>query len=144
MLPPPTSNPCEEMLINKRTSKSENVLAPAALETTHYLHARVLDDRAREVDKPFLLNMGFDQTRNAFVNTEQISLTATESHVVQSLMVSNGDNDIANIDLAYPPVLTKGDTISFDIAAIVIEIPHGMHLEMPGLHVIEEEPSLYD
>lgn len=134
---------------NKRTSDSKMRVAPAAQggpdQPTHYFEATLLDTRGEPIGpEDWLLNMTFDQARDAFVNAERISLTVSAAHTVGTLVLSGDGVQVANIPLQQTWSVQPGDTVTFEPASVMINIPPGAHLEFPGLHVIEEEPSLYD
>jgi len=134
---------------NKRTSDPKIGRAPAAQgdasQPSHYFEATLLDTRGEVIGiEDFLLNMTFDQARDAFVNAERISLVATSAQTVASLVLCGDGQQVANIPLTTTWSIQPGDTVTFEPASVQINIPFGAHLKFPGLHVIEEEPSLYD
>ena len=133
------------MPINKRTSDSKIALAPAALGTpTHFFRAAVHDTNGQVLGHEFNLLMAYDQARNAFVNTEHIEIVAQATQTCSTLLLRNNEAEVARVGLQYHYNVNAGDTISFEPSSVMIEIPRGMHLERPGLYVINEEPSLYD
>lgn len=114
------------------------------MKPTHYFRAAVLDTSGDTVGQEFILNLSYDQARHAFVNTERIEVHPTKMQTATHLAMANEEAEVARVSLSVPPTVVPGDTLTFEPSAVLIDVPEGMHLMMPGLFVIEEEPSLYD